>query len=954
MNHVRVYTIQIFVSLVIVSSVFWGGNCVQANQDISSSAGENNIPAQIYALLLHQSASEAPETFNYLVVDTQQAKCFDNAGTTITCPQQGQTYYGQDAQYSSVAPNYTNNGDGTVTDHNSGLLWQRKHSEKIEYEEADDYCDALVLGEVSDWRVPTIKEIYSLIDFNGYTGSMQDTGASLDPSNWRLFIDGSWDTSDESAIFIQETGYSNPGDRIIDGQVWSSTDPVGITMNRDDSVLGVNFIDGRIKAYPKNNSKFTKCVSGRSTYGENSFAITDGGKTVTDYATGLVWTKAYSNDTTVFPEVLSIAHGAGESGAMEWSDALEFCENLDYAGYTDWKLPDVKELQSIVKNPEIVGQPAINTAFFDLEAVELPDHCNGGTITSYPYFWSSTSHMEYVGNSPAVGNKAAYIAFGNAWGNTDGSTWIDVHAPGAQRSDPKTGDPASANLSCGFGPQGDYVSIYNHVRCLRDGELANEPTVDFSVSSTDVNVGESVHFTDQSTGNPISWSWTFSGGTPLLSTEQNPIITYSSAGRYAVTLTVVNADSSVSITKQEYITVSSIDDVSAGYMLMAPLQSNTTYLIDTEKDVAHTWTSSYKPGNSGYLLEDGTLLRTGNVQNGNRFSATGGVGGIVEKIDWNSNVTWSYTYATDDSCQHHDVEQLPNGNILMIAWEYKSLAEAEAAGRNPNLLVDGELWPDTIIEVDPSDDTVVWTWHVWDHLIQEYDSSKANSGTVSDHPELIDLNYVANTRAGADWNHVNAVDYNADLDQIIISVHGFNEFWVIDHSTTTEEAAMHSGGTYGKGGDLLYRWGNPDAYGASDNQRFYGQHDSQWIPPGLSGAGNILVFNNGQGRGYSTVEEIVPDLNSDGSYPITIGQTFGPSSQKWIYKATTPTDFYSQNISGAQRLSNGNTLICSGANGYIFEVTDDGTVVWTYQNTFGTPVFRVYKYPYDYSGLSQL
>ncbi len=954
MKSFRVQTIQTLVYLVVLSGFFSGINCAKASQVTSFSAVKDNTLVPIYNLLLQRSSTVLWETFDFLVVDTGQASCYDNAGTAITCVQSGQTYYGQDAQYTTAAPSYTNNGDGTVTDYNSGLVWQRHHSEKIPYAGVGGYCDALVLGGESDWRVPTIKELYSLIDFSGYTGSFQDTNDSLDPAEWKLFIDGSWDTTDESAIFIQETGNTDAGARIIDGQVWSSTDPVGTTMNRDDSVLGVNFIDGRIKAYPKNNSMFTRCVSGKSTYGENSFAITDGGKTVTDYTSGLVWTKAYSNDTAEFAEVVSIAHGGGEYGAMEWDDALAFCENLDYAGYADWKLPDIKELQSIVKNPETVGQPAIDTGVFDLGAVELPDYCNGGTFTSYPYFWSSTTHKEYSGNTPAVGNKAAYIAFGNGWGNTDGSTWIDVHAPGSQRSDPKTGDPGSADVACGRGPQGDYIGIYNYVRCMRKGDLATESTADFSATPTVVGIGETVSFTDQSAGNPISWSWTFTGGTPLSSTAQNPTVSYSTAGSYSVTLTVTNADSSYSATKTEYITVAATGEVFGGYMLMAPLQSNTTYLIDTDESVVHTWTSSYRPGNSAYLLEDGILLRPGSQANGTRFSGTGGGGGIVEKIDWNGNVTWSFSYATDDYCQHHDVEQLPNGNILMIAWEYKSSAEAESAGRNPSLLVDGELWPDTIIEVDPSDDSIVWEWHVWDHLVQDYDSTKANYDPVADHPELIDLNFVDGPQGVADWTHVNAVAYNADLDQIIISVHGFNEFWVIDHSTTTAESASHAGGSYGKGGDLLYRWGNPAVYGASGGQKLFGQHDSQWIPSGLPGAGNILVFNNGQSRGYSTVEEIAPDVNPDGSYPMTVGQAFGPSSQEWIYQAPTPTDFYSQNISGAQRLANGNTLICSGANGYIFEVTAAGTVVWTYQNTDGTPVFRVYKYPYDYSGLSQL
>lgn len=403
--------------------------------------------------------------------------------------------------------------------------------------------------------------------------------------------------------------------------------------------------------------------------------------------------------------------------------------------------------------------------------------------------------------------------------------------------------------------------------------------------------------------------------------------------------------------------VSGAEEVYGGHMLLAPLQSTTTYLVDTDEAVVHTWSSSYQPGNAAYLLEDGTLLRTGKVINAGRFSSTGGVGGVVEKIAWDSSVTWRYELADDDASLHHDVEVLPNGNILMIAWEYKSYDEAVAAGRDPGLLDEGELWPDTIIEVNPATDEIVWAWHVWDHLIQDYDNSKPNYGVVAEYPERIDVNYVSKPRGDADWNHINAVDYNAELDQILLSVHSFNELWIIDHSTTTAEAAGGSGGTYGKGGDLLYRWGNPAAYGVSGEQMFFGQHDAQWIPEGSPGAGHILVFNNGTRRpegDYSTIDELSPAMNEDGSYPITIGQAFEPQELDWRYQDATATDFYAANISGVQRLPNGNTLICDGPSGHIFEVNSSGETLWSYQNTDGTPVFRVVKYPYSYAGFGQL
>ncbi|MBU0497764.1 MAG: aryl-sulfate sulfotransferase, partial [Candidatus Thermoplasmatota archaeon] len=278
--------------------------------------------------------------------------------------------------------------------------------------------------------------------------------------------------------------------------------------------------------------------------------------------------------------------------------------------------------------------------------------------------------------------------------------------------------------------------------------------------------------------------------------------------------------------------------INNSYILFSPMLSTTTYLINQDTTVIHRWESNYIPRCSVYLLEDGSILRPAYVS-ANPVFICGGVGGGVEIIDWYSQVLWQFEYTTSNYCLHHDVEILPNGNILMIAWERKSASEAIAAGRNPDLLAFGELWPDHIIEVQPTGQeggTIVWEWHIWDHLIQDYDPIRPNYGVVSDHPELINLNY---GDADADWNHVNSIDYNEKLDQILLSVHDFGEIWVIDHSTTTTEAAGHSGGLYGRGGDILYRWGNPQAYraGTPAQQQFYSQHDAQWIPEDYPGAG---------------------------------------------------------------------------------------------------------------------
>jgi hypothetical protein len=378
-----------------------------------------------------------------------------------------------------------------------------------------------------------------------------------------------------------------------------------------------------------------------------------------------------------------------------------------------------------------------------------------------------------------------------------------------------------------------------------------------------------------------------------------------------------------------------------GYTLFSPITSTSTYLIDNDGQLIHSWESNFTPGQSVYLLEDGSLLRTANNSPGPNSGAfnVGGAGGRIELYNWNGDLTWYYELNNDQYRLHHDVSALPNGNILAVAWEAKSAAEAITAGRDPNLLTDEVLWPDMIIEIEPSGSsggTIVWEWHVWDHLIQDQDPTKDNYGIISEHPELIDLNFVQR-RSVADWNHINSIDYNPELDQIIVSAHNFSELWIIDHSTTTAEATAHSGGNSNMGGDLLYRWGNPQVYdsGSAADQTLFVQHDAEWIDIGLPGEGNILIFNNGMGRpdgNYSTIVEITPSLKADGTYEITPGQSYAPESAFWTYTAKNPTDFYGSKISGSQRLPNGNTLICEGTTGVFFEANMNGDIVWSYIN----------------------
>ena len=400
-----------------------------------------------------------------------------------------------------------------------------------------------------------------------------------------------------------------------------------------------------------------------------------------------------------------------------------------------------------------------------------------------------------------------------------------------------------------------------------------------------------------------------------------------------------------------------------GYTLYTPLNDTETYLIDMDGNVVHEWASPYTAGATAQLTEAGHLLRLARV--GNSIFTGGGAAGRLEEYDWDGNLVWSYDLNTTRQCTHHEFEPLPNGNILLIAWYRYTGAEIIAAGRDPDHVgPGGGLWLDTILEVRPtagSGGEVVWEWRIFDHLIQDFDPTKANYGEPAAHPELVDLNLPGTLLA--DYTHVNSVAYNASLDQVIISPLIFDEVWIIDHSTTTEEAASHSGGKCGQGGDLLYRWGNPQAYRAGDasDQKLFGQHNAHWIADGLNGAGYLMIFNNNagqpEGEQYSTVVELEPPLNPNGSYYMS-GATYGPAAPAWEYKANPPESFHSGNMASAQRLPGGGTLVCCSVTGWFFELNPAGEIVWEYTNHFpqgkSPVVFRALRYTPDYPGLAGL
>lgn len=404
------------------------GNFQGPHEQLSSITLEG---AQTIEAELLEEAGYLADDGGYPIVDTGQ-EAFYSTRREISEPDKYDDFYGQDANYEGNTPDYTDNGDGTITDNVTGLMWQQDPGEKMTWEEAVESLNDFELAGYDDWRLPTIKELYSLIQFNGVTGMSADASTPYLDTDYFEFQYG-----DET------------GERFIDSQYATTTIYEGTTMGNNVTMFGVNFADGRIKGYPIGKKEFyVMYVRGNTNYGMNDF-VDNGDGTITDLSTGLMWLKYDSGHFEA---------GQDEDGKMDWEEALEWSEDLDYAGYDDWKLPDAKELQSIVdytRSLDTTNSAAIDRMFYSTSIIDI----NGET--NYPFYWSSTTHLD----GRELGSSAVYVAFGEALGYLNNQI-MDVHGAGAQRSDPKTGDREDYP-QYGNGPQGDTRAVYNYVRAVR-------------------------------------------------------------------------------------------------------------------------------------------------------------------------------------------------------------------------------------------------------------------------------------------------------------------------------------------------------------------------------------------------------------------------------------------------------------------------------------------------------
>ena len=381
-------------------------------------------------------------------------------------------------------------------------------------------------------------------------------------------------------------------------------------------------------------------------------------------------------------------------------------------------------------------------------------------------------------------------------------------------------------------------------------------------------------------------------------------------------------------------------DISDGYTLFSPLPDQapsngySTYLIDNSENIVNTWTHDCKPVTISYLLPDSSIVIPCTQDEVNGLGGQGQSGGRILKLSWDGDTLWDDIFVEDNYEPHHDIEPLPNGNILFITYERKTFTEAALLGR---VNVSQEIWPSYILElqqVNQDSSAIVWEWHLWDHTIQDVFPDLFNFGNISENPGKFDIN-LGNLGGGGgasgDWLHLNAIDYNESLDLIAISSRKMNEFYFIDHSTTTLEASSDSGGNFNQGGNFIYRWGNSENYnrGDADDQILLSQHSVNWIDPSHPGGGDIILFNNRTEDVRSEVLQISTPVDSYG-YEINSNDPHLPIDYTWRYGDGS---FFSNIQSGAFRLENGNTLISLGNSTTFFEIDSTLSIVWEYNFT---------------------
>ena len=396
----------------------------------------------------------------------------------------------------------------------------------------------------------------------------------------------------------------------------------------------------------------------------------------------------------------------------------------------------------------------------------------------------------------------------------------------------------------------------------------------------------------------------------------------------------------------ENIEVYNPDLISNDYILAVENSSTTSYLLNKEGNKIYTWNFSDTSGNDIELLPDGSII--GLFKDNNPTIDFGGFGGTAKIIDNNNNTIWEYTVSNNNSIAHHDVEILPNGNVLMIIWERVLNQIAIENGVD----FENDIFVEKIIEINRASNTIVWEWNSWNHIIQDKFENLPNYGNINNNPNKININYSVenppggNFFASGDIMHANGLDYDENNDLIYLSVNYYDEVWVIDHSTTTNEAASSQGGNFNKGGDLVYRFGNPNTYNSLGDKIFDKQHFPNLLENGVIGEGNILIYANGVSNQQSYIYEL--------QMPTSLQLLSNSNNEPDIVWSFTDEDLFANKLCGAVRLSNGNTLITESDYG-LWEVTNEGEIVWKYKkDEEASFIWRSYHYEPDSDAISNL
>lgn len=460
--------------------------------------------------------------------------------------------------------------------------------------------------------------------------------------------------------------------------------------------------------------------------------------------------------------------------------------------------------------------------------------------------------------------------------------------------------------------------------------------------------------------------------------------------RLKILITLVIITTNQLIAQQTVGTLLNNSGAYDGYTLFTARQYHTSYLINNEGRKINEWVQAdgMRVENCR-LLDNGKLIRAVNLLLP-FYAGKPGAHGKLELVNWDGTVDWSMTYADETHILHHDIVPIKQNDnsyhFLASTWDVIPASSAIAYGRNPDAVggSDNYILVERIIEIEPvgSDEyNIVWEWSTMNHLVQEDYPSQGNyiANGASNNPQLFHFNYFKNnlpsTLMISDWMHVSGMDYNPILDQIVFANHGFNELVIIDHSTTTVEAAGHMGGNSEMGGDILYRWGNSRTYDVMSPNHFQALHSPHWITNGLVHEGKIMVLNNGFNSGSSSIDILTPPQDLSGNYiSPSVGIAFGPQSLDWSY--IDGSNFHTTNMGNGQRLPNGNTLVNEAVKGRFFEIDANQNIAWEYRcPTIGSgpleynvdistipttnpsgdlenEVFRIYKYTPDYDGFT--